>query len=142
TARSRTDSFATPGVVASSATSSALRPTTTVPAIMPMVAGTAPCDRTVCSIRSATSTLRGLGSPWAISVLSRATTAPPPRRASATSSAIRRAFGGGGEGLDVAGGCDTIAVTLGCLRQWPGDDTADPRRHPHRGAHRVPGAGG
>ena len=60
---------------ASSAASS--RPTRTSPPRIAIVAGTAPCSRTVASISRATRRLSGRGSPWAMIVLSSATTGRP-----------------------------------------------------------------
>ena len=57
------------------------------------VAGTAPEDRTAASDAVATSTFCGYGSPWLMSVDSRATTGVPSRSASATSGAMARRSG-------------------------------------------------
>ena len=89
TARSRTESFATSSVLASRVSWASSRPTTSSPSIMPMVAGTAPVARTVCSISRATRRLSGRGSPCETIVLSSATTGRPSRRASATSAPYR-----------------------------------------------------
>ena len=85
TARSRTESLATPSTVASRVSWASSRPTTSSPPIMPIVAGTAPASRTVRSISRATRRLSGRGRPCETMVLSRATTGRPSRRASATS---------------------------------------------------------
>ena len=58
------------------------------------VAGTAPDGRTAASEPVATSTFCGYGSPWLISVDSRATTGVPSRSASATSGAMDRRSAG------------------------------------------------
>src|SRR3546814_3948106 len=68
-----------------------------------MVAGTAPPARTIASTPRAVSTLRGKGMPWAMIVLSRATTGRPAASARAISGATERTFGavmsrGRGEG--------------------------------------------
>ena len=63
------------------------RPTISSPPIMPMVAGTAPLSRTVCSISRATRRLSGRGRPCETIVLSSATTG---RRPGAPGSHVRR----------------------------------------------------
>src|SRR4051812_34874024 len=91
-ARSRTPAFITPSprAIASSAASS--RPTRPSPATTAIVAGTAPAARTAASASRATRRLSGAGRPWAMSVLSSATTPRPARSAPATSgSTITRA---------------------------------------------------
>ena len=52
---------------------------------MAMVAGVAPCSRTIDSTSRATSRFDGRGSPWLIIVDSSATTGFPAARAAATS---------------------------------------------------------
>ncbi len=88
-ARSRTPAFANspPSASASSAASSS--PTRATPSTTAIVAGTAPPARTTASSSRATSRLRPRGSPWAISVLSSATTGSPDERAPETSGAMR-----------------------------------------------------
>src|SRR4029078_7227060 len=70
---------------ASVASASSSSPTVTSPPMTAIVAGTAPCERTASSISRATRRLSGRGSPWAMIVLSSATTGRPPASASATS---------------------------------------------------------
>ena len=91
TARSRTESLATPSAPARCSIWSSSRPTISSPPIMPMVAGTAPLSRTVCSISRATRRLSGRGRPCETIVLSSATTGRPSRRARATWSPYRMA---------------------------------------------------
>ena len=57
-------------------------PIRTIPSTIAIVAGTAPSSRTAASIMRAISTFSGRGSPWAISVLSSATTGRPSSSAS------------------------------------------------------------
>jgi hypothetical protein len=57
----------------------------TMPSTTAIVAGTAPSSRTMFSIARAISTFSGRGSPWAISVLSSATTGRPSSSALETS---------------------------------------------------------
>ncbi len=95
-ARSRTPHLATPSVFASASSAASSRPTRTSPPRIAIVAGTAPCSRTTPSISRATRRLSGRGSPWAMIVLSSATTGRPSSRAVRTSSCkcMPRTLGG------------------------------------------------
>src|SRR4051812_15133485 len=108
-ARSRTPHLAMPSVFASASSAAASSPTRTCPPRIAIVAGTAPLDRTTSSISRATRRLSGRGNPWAMIVLSRATTGRPSSRAVRTSSCTRisaphdtrapRSLGGVGRGV-------------------------------------------
>ena len=84
TARSRALHLATssPAIASSPSRSSPIR---TIPSTTAIVAGTAPSSRTTSSAATATSRFSGRGSPWAMIVLSSATTGRPSSSASVTS---------------------------------------------------------
>src|SRR4051812_9601028 len=88
-ARSRTPHLTTPSVSASASSAAASSPTRTEPASSAIVAGTAPPARTAASISRATRRLSGRGSPWAMIVLSSATTGRPASSAACTSGSTR-----------------------------------------------------
>src|SRR4051812_366041 len=88
-ARSRTPHLRTPSVSASSASDASSSPTRSSPAMTAIVAGTAPCSRTAASISRATGRFSGRGSPWAMIVLSSATTGRPSASAVSTSGSTR-----------------------------------------------------
>ena len=71
--------------------SSSESPMRTLPSRIAMVAGTAPCRRTVASTSRATRRFSGRGRPWLMMVDSRATTGRPDCRAAATSGEYSRA---------------------------------------------------
>ncbi len=85
-ASSRTLTFTAASSLASRPRAASSRPTLASPSITATVAGTAPPSRTACSNSRASRALSGLGSPWLMIVLSRATTARPSASASRTSS--------------------------------------------------------
>ena len=84
--RSRTPHLSTPSVFASASSASSSSPIRTSPPRIAIVAGTAPPARTTSSISRATRRLSGRGRPWAMIVLSSATTGRPSSRAVRTSS--------------------------------------------------------
>mmetsp|Transcript_4513 Transcript_4513/g.9709 ORF Transcript_4513/g.9709 Transcript_4513/m.9709 type:complete len:331 (+) Transcript_4513:397-1389(+) len=69
------------------------RPMQGCPAMMAIVAGTAPFSDTTCSTSRAVCRLLGYGMPWLMIVLSRATTAFPARRAACTAGEMFRSSG-------------------------------------------------
>ena len=73
------------GAVASALSAASSRPTSSRPAWIATVAGTAPVSRTAASEAVATSRFCGYGSPWLMSVDSSATTGRPAASAAATS---------------------------------------------------------
>ena len=96
-ARSRRLTFITPDAVASLSTSSDASPTVRVPAMTPTKAGSAPPSRTARSSPAATSSDLGRGKPWAIAVVSSATTGAPAASAERTSSETRNKPSMGGK---------------------------------------------
>ena len=80
--------FAKSSPSASASSAGPSSPIRTAPSTTAIVAGTAPSRRTTSSSSRATSRLRPRGSPWAISVLSSATTGTPAASALATAGAM------------------------------------------------------
>jgi len=87
TARLGREAFLTDpgGAVANASKAASSSPTSSRPSWIATVAGTAPLSRTAASDARATSRFAGYGSPWLISVDSRATTGRPAAIAAATS---------------------------------------------------------
>ena len=85
TARSRALHLATSSPAAIVSIPASSSPIRTIPSTIAIVAGTAPSSRTASSIPCATWRFSGRGRPWAISVLSSATTGRPASSASETS---------------------------------------------------------
>src|SRR3954453_20421145 len=110
-ARSRTPHLATPSVLASASSAASSRPIRTSPSTIAIVAGTAPLDRTPPSICFATRRLSGRGKPWAMIVLSSATTGRPSSRAVRTSSCTRMGGHSSG-GRPARGGSGGVVARL------------------------------
>ena len=85
TDRSRALHLTTSSSVAITSSPSRSSPIRTIPSTIATVAGVAPSSRTISSTARATSRFSGRGRPWAISVLSSATTGRPASSASETS---------------------------------------------------------
>ena len=91
-AKSRLDALAMSSRLAIATNCSSVRPIQTLPSRIAIVAGVAPCARTISSTSRATSRLEGRGRPWLMIVDSSATTGLPAARAAATSGDVTKEF--------------------------------------------------